>query len=320
MISLASLFLLATIFIVQHLHVAGFVSPRTIPSGVARCHYYGTCCPVDLLRSTKKPLDGDNEGDYKKKLAQLDDAIANAEKERQKLLQAELDRYETKGDLVSVDEWSPRELKMPPPPRAQPSSEMTTTTGRIKKSSSRPRTMATRSKVTRSDAGTLVIEITPQGVSSGVLFNGVFSVAWFSAIVPATFAALSGGLVTGLFLLPFWAAGGMVAKQGFVDPFVSSTLTVGQYAWSVEGRLTKAQIQKKEGATEDLQGAKLECPLVVNNVPQYQVSLYDSKMGVTALGQGLPEEELQKVVDEVNEYLDDLGSGDQEMEALPWKN
>lgn len=316
MISFSFLFLLS-IFFGQHFHVEALVSPRIIRPAAQR-HY----CTANLW-STKKPLDGDERaGDYKKKLAELDDAIANAEKEKQKLLQAELDRFEKNDSLVSVDEWSPRELKMPPPPQAQMvPSDNDVYSGRIKKSSTtRSRSMATRSKVTRSDAGTLVIEITPQGISSGTLFNGVFSVAWFSAIVPATFAALSGGLVTGLFLLPFWAAGGMVAKQGFVDPFVSSKLTVGQYAWSVESRLTKAQIQKKEGATEDLQGAKLECPLVVNNVPQYQVSLYDRTNGVIALGQGLPEEELQKVVDEINEYLDGLESEDSEKEALPWKN
>ena len=108
--------------------------------------------------------------------------------------------------------------------------------------------MATRSKVTRSDAGTLVIEITPQGISSGVLFNGAFSVAWFSAIVPATFAALSGGLVGGLFLLPFWMAGGMVAKQAVVDPFVSNKLSIGQYAWSVESKYANQGIQKKDGS------------------------------------------------------------------------
>lgn len=53
--------------------------------------------------------------DYKQKLAELDDAIAAAEEERQKLLRAELDRYEAKEDsLVSVQEWAPRELKRPP--------------------------------------------------------------------------------------------------------------------------------------------------------------------------------------------------------------
>lgn len=154
-----------------------------------------------------------------------------------------------------------------------------------------------------------MIEITPQGILSGVLFNGAFSVAWFSAIVPATFAALSGGILTGLFLLPFWAAGGMVAKQAVVDPFVSNKLSIGQYAWCVESLYANNKIQKKEGATADLQGAKVEVPVVVNNVPQHQLCLYDSRKGVTGLGQGLPSEELEKVAKEINEYL--AGSTDQ---------
>ena len=268
------------------------------------------------LWSSKAPLENDggrkddstDSASFKDKLAELDSAIASAEAERRKLLRAELDRYEKKDDsqklegtrnLVPVEEWTPRELRRPPPNTIQKMPPPTTR-------KSRP--MSTRSKVTRSDAGTLVIEITPQGVTSGVLFNGAFSVAWFSAIIPATLAALSGGLVASLFLLPFWAAGGMVAKQAVVDPFVSNKLSIGQYAWSVESLYANNKIQKQEGSTEDLQGAKVEVPVVVNNVPQYQLSLYDLRKGVVSLGMGLPPEELEKVANDINEYLEALPS------------
>ena len=131
-----------------------------------------------------------------------------------------------------------------------------------------------------------------------------------------------------LFMLPFWAAGGMVAKQAVVDPFVSNKLTLGEYAWSVEkqyggggtntrSRMSGTTIQKQEGSTEDLQGARVEISVVVNDVPQYHLCLY-SKKEVIHLGLGLPEEELEKVPNEVNEYLEGLSSNENGSSLLPW--
>ncbi|CAB9499655.1 expressed unknown protein [Seminavis robusta] len=272
-----------------------------------------------------------NSPDYKDRLAKLDQTIAEAAEERKRLLKAELDRMdkstvkkrEAKEDslvkdegLVPVDEWTARELRQPPPPYTEPV---------FQKRTSSPSRISTRSRVSRSDAGTLVIEVTPEGISTGTLFNGAFSVAWFSAIVPATLAAVSGGaLGMALFMVPFWAAGGMVAKQAVVDPFISNTVTIGQYAWSLEQRYGDgskrqgAAIQKQEGATADLQGAKVECPLIVNNVPQYQLNLYSNGYngGVVSLGVGLPEEELLKVADEINNYLESVASEEGDEAAL----
>lgn len=65
--------------------------------------------------------------------------------------------------------------------------------------------LLTRCKISKTDAGTLQIDIQPEGIKSSSLFSGAFSVAWFSAIIPATFAG--GGPGGALFLLPFWMAG-----------------------------------------------------------------------------------------------------------------
>lgn len=291
--------------------------------------------------------------DYKKKLAALDQAIADAEQARQAILQSELEKssyqqqqqqqspfsgtnlgsIDDQGNvmgnndeagLMSIDEWTPKELQRPPSPlpitRTSSSPQANASRQRQKQSSTtQPRSFTTRSKVSRSDAGTLVIDITPQGITSGVLFNGAFSVAWFSAIVPATLTALSGGLFgMALFMVPFWAAGGMVAKQAVVDPFVSSKLTLGEYAWSIEKQYGGSgssgsskngpTIETKEGSTENLQGARVEVSAIVNDVPQFQLCLYSNKQGVVNLGLGLPEEELEKVAMEVNEYLEGLPS------------
>lgn len=202
-------------------------------------------------------------------------------------------------NLVPVVEWQGGELKRPPP------------------------SFRTRTDVTRSDAGTLVIDITPQGITSGVLFNGAFSLAWFSAIVPATLSALSGGLFgAALIFVPFWAAGGFVAKQAILDPFVSSRLSIGQFAWAVEnrygGKKTAATLSKQDGATEELQGARVECNLIVNDVPQFELCLYSAK-GVTKLGLGLPEEELQKVATEINDFLQSISDDDRKNALKRWE-
>ena len=303
--------------------------------------------------------------DYKNKLAELDQAIADAEQARQAILQSELEKssaqqkqspfsgtklgsIDDQGNviannddddgLLSIDEWTPKELKRPPLPISTrtSSSPLQNASRQNQKqllSTTKQRSFTTRSQVSRSDAGTLVIDITPQGITSGVLFNGAFSVAWFSAIVPATLTALSGGLFgMAIFMIPFWAAGGMVAKQAVLDPFVSSKLTLGEYAWSVEkqyggssgssGSKSGPTMQTKEGSTEDLQGARVEISAIVNDVPQFQLCLYSNKQGVVNLGLGLPEEELEKVAMEVNEYLEDLPSRSDDdgttKSLMPW--
>jgi hypothetical protein len=241
-------------------------------------------------------------------LARLDETIAEAEAERKRLLRAASDTNRRKDENVSIEEeatigdstlipveqWTPRVLQRPP----------STLEEEIP-----PATISTRSKVYRSDAGTLIIEITPHGISSSVLFRGASSVAWFSAIVPATLRVLSGGLLgAALFMVPFWAAGAIVAKQLLVDPFVSNTVTIGQYAWSVEKHYLAGNVQKQEGSTADLQCAKVECSMIVNDVPQQsQLNLYGGgRTGMTSLGVGLPEEELQKVAAVINSYLKSL--------------
>jgi hypothetical protein len=340
--------LVALVALLKQSHVVALVAPKPVISlahhhrfGLDRIQFsnavYSRTGPLWFSNNDSKQLqefaDGKNDGkqedntrqkeeenvDYQERLARLDETIAKAEAERKRILRSALDRIddtvekdattctvpiekeENESALIPVEEWTPRVLQRPPLQEDIP--------------------LLTRSRVSRSDAGTLVIEITPQGISSGVLFNGAFSVAWFSAIVPATLTALSGGLFgVALFMVPFWAAGGMVAKQAVVDPFVSNTVTIGQYAWSVEQRYGSIKrgpvIQKQEGSTADLQGAKVECPMIVNNVPQYQLNLYSTgrtgRTGMTSLGVGLPEEELQKVAAEINSYLKSLSREEEE--------
>jgi hypothetical protein len=157
-------------------------------------------------------------------------------------------------------------------------------------------------KLEFSDAGTLKISIPPRGLGTDSLFTGAFSLAWFSAIIPATLA--SGGASL-LFMLPFWVAGGLVAKQATYDPFVSGTLSVGEFAWSVQNQYAGRRINEKEGPTEQLRGATAEVVAVVNGVSQAEIKLYTDN-GVSAFGLGLSIEELEYLSGEINNHLSDI--------------
>ena len=157
-------------------------------------------------------------------------------------------------------------------------------------------------RIEYSDAGTMFIEIPPKGLGTDSFFTGAFSLAWFSAIIPATFA--SGGASL-LFMLPFWAAGGMVAKNAVFDPFVSGTLQLGKFAWSVENTYARKSINRKEGPTEQLRGATAEIVAVVNGVPQAEIKLYTDK-GMTAFGLGLSIDELEYIAGEINDHLSQI--------------
>jgi hypothetical protein len=148
-----------------------------------------------------------------------------------------------------------------------------------------------RARLSTTDAGTLIIDLPATGIDSKAISSGVFGTLWFSAIVPATFA---GGFATAAFLLPFWLAGGLVAKNAIVDPFVKSQLTLGQYAWSLTTTYANnAQIRQVDGSTQDLRGASVEdLNIEVNGRPFYEIKLHGDK-GVTGFGNGLEPDELE---------------------------
>lgn len=81
------------------------------------------------------------------------------------------------------------------------------------------------SAISYTDADTLTVNIPPSGIGSRALSSGAFSALWFSAIAPATRSMLAtgAGIAPVLFMAPFWLAGGLLAKNAFYDPFISSS-------------------------------------------------------------------------------------------------
>ena len=61
--------------------------------------------------------------------------------------------------------------------------------------------------VSKTDAGTLVIDVPARGFGADTLFSAAFAVAWFSGVGAWTAAAVTTGPLAALFSLPFWLAG-----------------------------------------------------------------------------------------------------------------
>ena len=172
----------------------------------------------------------------------------------------------------------------------------------------RPRSMS--SSIERSDAGTLLLSVPAAGLrNGGALMGGAFSLAWFSVVVPAT---LSGG---GLFMLPFWLAGGAVAKQTVLEPATSTELSIGEFAWEIRKAAAGVTLTAAGGATDELRGAEVEVAATVNGVPVLELRLRGAAPGESwGVGAGLGEEELEYLADEVNEHLAGL---DEKQEGGP---
>jgi hypothetical protein len=125
-----------------------------------------------------------------------------------------------------------------------------------------------------------------------------------SVLTPATCSEF------GLFMLPFWAAGALVAKHVLVDPFVTSKLMIEQHKWSLKsvfGGENGITLNEIEGATNDLRGAWLELIAIVDGMPQYDIKLY-GLTGATCLPIGIQvsEEELHYIVDQINDHIQKL--------------
>lgn len=188
-----------------------------------------------------------------------------------------------------------------PPPLASSSSQ-----GRVRDTSTFV------SRISYTDANTLQIELPPSGVDSNVFFSGAFSALWFSAVGPATIGMLStGGIAPALFMVPFWLAGGMVAKMAVVDPFVSSKLTIGDYLWTLEKnyfrRMGNLTSKKQDGPTETLRGASVDVGMVVNNVPRYELRLFFDGNTIISFGNGLSFDELEYLAGIINEHRTKIG-------------
>jgi len=167
------------------------------------------------------------------------------------------------------------------------------------------------SRISYTDANTLQIEIPPTGLNANAVATGALSALWFSAVAPATISMLSAGAAaSALFMVPFWLAGGVVAKTAVYDPFISSSLSIGQYLWTLEKKYLKKmgslKATKEEQSTESLKGASVDLAMVVNNVGVYQLRLFFDDNASITFGKGMAREELEYISRVIDDHLEML--------------
>ena len=102
-----------------------------------------------------------------------------------------------------------------------------------------------------------------------------------------------------------------MAKSSIIDPAVSSSLTVGEYGWSIETRAPGGYVlSSSDGPTEALRGAAAEVSAYVNGVPQCELRLYaDGGKPAAAVGGSISPGELEYLASEINAFLDEARKG-----------
>eukprot|EP00310_Coccolithus_braarudii_P025948 CAMPEP_0183336422 /NCGR_PEP_ID=MMETSP0164_2-20130417/4403_1 /TAXON_ID=221442 /ORGANISM="Coccolithus pelagicus ssp braarudi, Strain PLY182g" /LENGTH=240 /DNA_ID=CAMNT_0025505935 /DNA_START=14 /DNA_END=737 /DNA_ORIENTATION=- len=167
--------------------------------------------------------------------------------------------------------------------------------------------IASRARLSCSDAGTLTVFIPRSSLGTDAVMGGTFVVGWFATVAQATRASLvAGGGVPLLFLLPFWAAGALVAKQTLVDPATTTCLTIGRFAWELRCEVAGVPTREEDGATEALRGAVAEVVGHVNGVPSVELRLYTADAAV-GLGASISVEEAHALAARINAHLETLG-------------
>ena len=111
------------------------------------------------------------------------------------------------------------------------------------------------------------------------------------------------GIAPVLFMAPFWLAGGLLAKNAFYDPFISSSVSIGRHLWTCESRVLKKSARRVDGPTGNLMGTSVEVKVVINDVPIYQLQMNRLGDEPIAIGKGLSFEELGYLSALINDHL-----------------
>ncbi len=162
--------------------------------------------------------------------------------------------------------------------------------------------------------GALVITIPPARWDGTAASVGGFAIAWNSFVAFWTFSAVaSGGIIFGMFSLPFWIAGYGMAKTALARQFVTEELYLDPVSWRLSKRVAMfgednvrdfdgGASKQRVGFVQDLSPSKVAVRGYVNDVPQTDVSM---KHGVEeiVLGEGLDEAEQAYIVNSINEWL-----------------
>lgn len=171
----------------------------------------------------------------------------------------------------------------------------------------------------------LTIYIPPANFDSNSISNGVFALIWNGFVGAWTVSAFaSGGILFGLFSIPFWMAGATLAKTAIGRQFVCEKMAIGSATWKLEKKLAllsrspdrpndvipnwaEGSTKQQLGYTSDLTSAEMSISGYVNGIPQTQLII---KHGVEniVMGEGLDPVEQQWIASQVNQFLENLSN------------
>ena len=195
-------------------------------------------------------------------------------------------------------------------------------TSSIQQSNSIRKPVGTKVVVQQSE-DSLTIYIPPASFDSNSISNSIFALVWNGFVGAWTVSAFaSGGILFGLFSIPFWMAGATLAKTAIGRQFVYEKLVIGSATWKLEKKLallsrspdrpndvvpnwTEGSKKQQIGYTSDLSSAEISISGYVNGIPQTKLII---KHGIENLvmGEGLDPVEQQWIASQVNQFLENL--------------
>jgi len=162
---------------------------------------------------------------------------------------------------------------------------------------------------------TLEIDIPPKGVTGDAAYSGGFALFWNAFVAVWTVSALAGGgILMGLFSIPFWAAGYGMARDVLWRTLVREKLQLDGRHWTLQRQMAvfrkgsadwaSPRTQTIEGNVWDISGARVVDQREYNDDnPQSKVELVEG-VNKHALGETLDVVEQQWLVSQINEHLE----------------
>ncbi len=118
------------------------------------------------------------------------------------------------------------------------------------------------------------------------------------------------------FSIPFWAAGGAMAKNLYTTIVVRQQLTITPREWRLASTGKRGKLLNTvEGSTEDLDPARCVTAATVNEEELVKCVELIEGVRTQRLGIGLSEAELIWMMEEINSFLEDVARSGRLLEA-----
>jgi len=163
----------------------------------------------------------------------------------------------------------------------------------------------TRVTLSRTGGEALSVEIPKAGVTGDTVSTGAFTAAWIAGIGFWTASAITGGapILFTAFSIPFWLAGGSLAKKTVYGAAASEALTIDENLYSVKQVAFGKEIGGGAGDRDDLVDCGIVTTGYVNSRPVRCIKFRTRGSTDRDFGMSLSESEVQWICSEVRDFL-----------------